>query len=130
MADHPNAELFQRGYTAFQQGDLDTLRSLFAPDITWHFPGHNHLSGAHRGVDAVLQFFGQQMQETDGTLRVEVHDILANDQHAVALAKVSAQRGGKSISDNYTHVVHIANGKLTESWIFGENQDKIDEFWG
>jgi ketosteroid isomerase-like protein len=29
MADHPNADLIRRAYAAFQQGDLDTVRSLF-----------------------------------------------------------------------------------------------------
>lgn len=130
MADHPNAELFQGGYSAFQRSDIEALRALFDPGIVWHFPGHNHLSGEHRGVDVVLQLLGQQMQETNGTLRVEVHDILGNDQHVVALATVSGERDGKSVSDHYTHVAHIQNGKLTASWIFSENQDKVDEFWG
>ncbi|HEX6493738.1 MAG TPA: hypothetical protein VF112_09515 [Candidatus Dormibacteraeota bacterium] len=46
----------------------------------------------------------KNMQETEGTFKVEVHDILANDEHAVALAVVSGQRQGKSLSDRYTHV--------------------------
>jgi len=43
-----------------------------------------------------------------------VHDILANDEHR-ALATTSGQKDGKSLRDNYTHVAHISNGKLTES---------------
>lgn len=129
MADHPNAELFRKGYAAFQTGDLDTLRSLFADDLEWTFPGHNQFSGTLRGPDQVLGAFGQQMQETDGTLKVEVHDIVANDTHAVALATFSAQRNGKSVSDRYTHVAHIVDGKVAQSWIFQENPDKVDELW-
>lgn len=130
MADHPNAELFRRGYTAFQNGDLDTVRSLFADDIVWNVPGHSHFAGAHRGVDNVLKLFMQNFEETNGTFRVELHDILANDEHGVALARVSGEKDGKKLSDNYTHVVHFENGKLKESWIFGENQDEVDAFWG
>ena len=129
MADHPNAEIFRRGYTAFQTGDMDTVRSLFAPDIVWNVPGHNRFSGAHRGVDSVLKLFAENFAETDGTFKVELHDIVANDEHAVALATVSGQRKGKKVSDHYTHVAHIKNGKLTESWIFDENPDVVDEFW-
>jgi ketosteroid isomerase-like protein len=130
MADHPNAELFKRGYAAFQQGDLDTVRSLFDADIVWHVQGHNHLSGDHAGVDNVLELFGRNFAETDGTFKVEVHDIVANDDHAVALATVSGQKGGKTLNDRYAHAVHIANGKVTESWIFTENGDVVDDFWG
>jgi ketosteroid isomerase-like protein len=130
VADHPNAELFRRGYTAFQNGDLDTVRSLFAPDIVWHTGGHNHLSGDRRGADDTLALFGQQFEETGGTFAVELHDIVANDEHAVALAKVKGKRDGKSLDDNYVHVVHIKDGKLTESWIFAENEAEVDAFWG
>jgi uncharacterized protein len=130
MAEHPNAELFRRGYAAFQSGDLDTVRSLFAPDIVWSIPGRNRFSGEHRGVDNVIGLLVQQAQETDGTLRVEVHDVLGNDEHAVALATISAERNGKSVSDRYTHVVHIQDGKVTESWIFSQDDALVDAFWG
>jgi len=129
MAEHPNAELFRRGYAAFQSGDLESLRSLLAPDVVWNVPGRNRFAGIFRGVDDVLKLFMQQFQETNGTFRVEVHDILANDDHAVALATVSAERNGKSVSDRYTHVAHFKEGKLTESWICDENLYAIDEFW-
>lgn len=130
MAEHPNAELFRRGYAAFQAGDLETVRALFADDIVWHNPGANHLSGDYDGADATIGFFLKNFEETDGTFRTELHDVLGSDGHAVALAEVSAEKAGKSLRDRYVHVVHIEDGKLTESWVFGENQASEDEFWG
>lgn len=130
MADHPNAELFKRGYAAFQTGDLDTVRSLFDPDIVWHIGGHNHYSGDYRGVDNVLATFIRNAQETNGTFKVELHDVLGSDAHAVALATVSAEKDGRSVKDNYTHIVHVSDGKVTESWIFQEHPDEVDKFWG
>ena len=35
---HPNEDLIGRGYDAFSQGDMDTLRELFHPSIVWHAP--------------------------------------------------------------------------------------------
>jgi ketosteroid isomerase-like protein len=130
LAEHPNAELFRKGYAAFSSGDMDTLRSLFAPDIVWHLPGKNHFSGEHKGVDNVLNLFMQNFQETGGTFKVDMHDAVANDTHAVVMASVSGQREGKSLDDRYVHVVHVKDGLITESWIFGENQDVVDNFWG
>lgn len=130
MAEHPNAELFRKGYTAFQSGDMDTLRQLFAPDLVWHAPGKNHLSGDYTGIDDVLGLFMKQFEETAGAFKVEVHDILANDEHGVALATVSGDREGKKLDDRYVHSVHFKDGRLTESWIFGEHQDEEDAFWG
>ena len=130
MADHPNVELFRRGYTAFQNGDLETVASLFSPDIVWHIPGNNHFSGAHSGIENVLTLFGQNFAETNGTFKTEVHDIVANDTHGVALATISGEKDGKKLNDHYTHVAHFVDGKLTESWIFQEDQKGVDDFWG
>jgi uncharacterized protein len=129
MADHPNAALLKKGYAAFSTGDLDGVRALFAHDIVWHQPGKNRFSGAHRGVDNVLALFLAQAQESEGTFKVEVHDILANDEHGIALATVSATKGGKTLRDRYAHAAHFKDGKMTESWIFGEHQDEVDAFW-
>src|SRR5437899_882129 len=117
MADHPNVEIFRRGYAAFQNGDLDTVRALFTDDIVWNVAGHSHLAGAHKGVDNVINLFLRNFEETKGTFRVELHDVLANDEHGVALARVSGEKDGKKLSDNYTHVVHFAGDRLKESWI-------------
>jgi uncharacterized protein len=129
-AEHPNATLFRKGYAAFQSGDLETVKSLFDPDISWNLSGHNHFSGEHKGSGTVIALFMKQFGETDGTFKVELHDLLANDEHAVALATVSGSREGKSFSDRNTHVAHIKDGRLSESWVFQENQDKVDDFWG
>src|SRR5438270_10484920 len=128
-SSHPNAELFRRGYTAFQTGDLDTVRELFAPDLVWHAAGKNHTSGDYRGPDATLASFLQLMQESNGTFALEVHDVLGSDDHAVVLATVRAEKDGKKLDDRYVHVAHVKEGKLTESWIFGEHQDEVDAFW-
>ena len=131
MADHPNAETLRKGYAAFGTGDMDALRNeYFSPDVVWHIPGHNKYSGDHKGVDAVLNLFMQNFQDTDGTFKVELHDVAANDEHVMAMATVMGTRNGKELKDRYAHMAHIKDGKLTESWIFGENQDKVDEFWG
>jgi uncharacterized protein len=130
MTEHANAELFRRGYAAFQAGDLDTVRSLLADDVIWHNPGSNHLSGDYRGADAAMGLFVKFFEDSGGTFRVDVHDILANDTHGVALITASASNGDKAMNSRSTHIVHISGGKLTESWIFDEDQREVDEFWG
>jgi len=61
MADHPNAELFRRGYGAFQSGDLETVRTLFADDIVWHIGGRNHFSRDYVGADGSPGYFRQRL---------------------------------------------------------------------
>jgi ketosteroid isomerase-like protein len=123
-------ERFRRGYENFGKGDLEAIREDFAPTIVWHVGGHSPLTGDYRGIDEVFGLFGRIFTETGGTLKNEVHDILANDTHGVAMVKQSAQRNGKSLEGNAVHIVHYdGQGRITESWFFPEMAAETDEFW-
>jgi uncharacterized protein len=126
---HPNEDLVRRGYDAFSRGDMQLLRELFHPDIVWHAPGRSQLAGDHQGVDAVLGYFGQTMELTDGSFRVEVHDVVANDVHAVGLNSVHAERAGRALEDNNTLVFHISDGKVTEVWQYWTDLYAADELF-
>jgi ketosteroid isomerase-like protein len=127
---HPNEDLVRRGYDAFSKGDMQTLRELFDPDLVWHAPGRNQLAGDHQGVDAVLGYFGRTMELTEGTFRVELHDVVANDEHTVGLNSVHAERAGRTLEDRNTLVFHVRNGQVAEVWQFWADQYAADEFFG
>ncbi len=129
MAEHPNVGLLRKGYEAFGKGDMATLTELFSEDAVWHFSGTSPISGVHRGRDAVFAAFGRMAQLSGGTFKVELHDALANDEHAVALTRASASRQGRQLDSLDTDVYHIRNGKVTEMWSFVEDQRSYDEFW-
>jgi uncharacterized protein len=126
---HPNEDLVRRGYAAFGTGDIVTLRELFADQIVWHVGGRSPIAGDYKGKDEVLGFFAQLAQRAGGTFRVDVHDVLANDEHVVALVKVTAQREGKTLNDNGAQVFHVQAGKVTESWLHPGDAYAGDEFW-
>ncbi|HWD42141.1 MAG TPA: nuclear transport factor 2 family protein [Actinomycetota bacterium] len=113
---HPNEDLIRQGYDAFSRGDMDALRALFHPDVVWHAPGRHQLAGDHQGVDAVLGYLGRTVELTGGNFRVEVHDVVANDEHAVGLHVAHAERGGRTLRDNTVLVFQISDGKATEVW--------------
>jgi ketosteroid isomerase-like protein len=131
MSAQTNAEAMRKGYEAFSRGDMDALRNeLFTDDIVWHQGGHNQTSGDYRGADQVLGLFGKLHQLTDGTFRVEVHDLLASEDHVVVLARVQATRAGKSLQHgDYSHVCHFRDGKLSEAWIVDVDPYETDEFF-
>ncbi len=91
--------------------------------------GNNTLSGDYEGKEAVLSFFGRLMQETGGSFKNDIHDMLANDEHGVALVTQTATRGGTSIEGPVVQVFHMRDGKMTEFWTFARDQSAIDEFW-
>jgi ketosteroid isomerase-like protein len=126
---HPNEELLRKGYDAFGKGDMDTIRELFAPDIVWHAPGRNPLSGDYRGVDEVLQQFGKVFEMTGGSFNLEIHDIIANDEHAAVLVRAKGERDGKKLDDQSVQVWHIKDGKATEQWLYPGDPYATDEFF-
>jgi uncharacterized protein len=69
------------------------------------------------------------MELTGGNFRVEVHDVVANDEHAVGLHSVHAERDGKTLEDNNTLVFHVRDGKATEVWQYWADQHAADELF-
>jgi uncharacterized protein len=126
---HPNEDLVRRGYNAFAQGDMDTLRELFDPGIVWHFPGRSPMAGDHRGTDAVLGFFGRTMELTAGTFRAELHEVVADDQHTVGLHLARGEREGRTLEDREVLVFHVRDGRIVEVWQYIEDQYAYDEFF-
>jgi ketosteroid isomerase-like protein len=130
-AQHANVQQARRGYEAFSKGDMATVSELMADDVVWHVGGNNSLSGDYKGKDAVFGFFGKLMELTDGTFKLEVHDILANDEHSAILVRTSAQKGAKKLDSKAVHITHTnPAAKITEFWSFEENQAATDEFFG
>lgn len=126
---HENEGRLREGFAAFQRGDLDTVKGFFADDIIWHVPGKSPVSGDYKGVEEVLGFFAKTMEMTGGSFKLDVHDILANDEHGAALITTSGERDGKTLTARGVQVVHLTNGKVTESWFHPEDLYSVDEFW-
>jgi ketosteroid isomerase-like protein len=125
---HPNEELVRKGYEAFNTGDMDTIRETFDPNIVWHIGGRSDLAGDYKGVDEVLGFFGKIIGMFDAPPQLELHDVLANDEHAVALIKSTSKKGGKSRTSEAVHLFHVKDGKATEFWDHPLDMYGDDEF--
>jgi ketosteroid isomerase-like protein len=125
MGDHPNAEALRKGYAAFAAGDMATVSSLFADGITWHQAGSGPLSGDSVGKDAVFGVFAKLAELTAGTFRQQIHDLLANDEHAVVMVEQWWEQPhpfrGKSV-----HVWHMKDGIANEAWLSDQDQTAAD----
>jgi ketosteroid isomerase-like protein len=129
MAEHPNIGRIRDAYAAFSKGDLDTVGAMYTDDVVWHVGGHSPLAGDYKGQEEIFGFFGRLFELSEGTLQLEVHDVLANDEHGTALVHMTAKRGDRMLSQNAVHVFHIQDGKTKEFWAFEEDQAADDAFW-
>jgi hypothetical protein len=92
---HSDEDLVRGAFAAFGRGDLDALRDQYlAEDVRFHYPGRGALAGDHDGVPEVLAVFGRAFELTGGTLHLELHDVIASDEHAVALYTARGERAG------------------------------------
>lgn len=129
--DQSNAELLRSGYAAFAEGDVGAVLALFSEDIAWHIPGRNLLSGDYTGHDEVLGFFQALGERSNGTFRLDVHDVLDNGEDKVlALVTENAERGGARLQFEAVHVWRMQDGKATSMQAFLADDHEADEFWG
>lgn len=127
---HPHEDLIRAGYAAFGRGDIHAFLTDFSsPDIVWHFPGRSRLAGDHAGAETVGALFRTLGELSSGTHRVELHDVIANDDHTVALHVARAERGDKKMEVNALTIFHIQDGKVTEAWTVHYDLHAVDDFW-
>jgi ketosteroid isomerase-like protein len=128
MADHPNAELVRHGYNAFVAGDMEWLNTHFDDTLVWHDPGNNVLSGDYHGREEVLAHLAKSVQVA--LPEFDIHDVVANDDHAVALVSLRSTRSdnNETYEGRYVHIFHVSGERVLESWIFNEDQAAVDAF--
>jgi ketosteroid isomerase-like protein len=127
---HPNEEIVRQGYQAFGEGDMDTLRLLFAPDAVHSATGNNPLSGDYNGVDEILGYYGQLFERSDGTFSAELTAVrVEGDDTAVTTHRDRAERAGKTLDQDETLTFTISDGKITRIVESHSDPAAYDAFW-
>jgi len=115
-------QIVRSGFDAFKRGDLKAVAALFTDDAVWHGRGSTKFGGDFKGKDAIMGDMAQFAQ-TFQDIQLDIHDILANEQHVVALVNSSVKRNGKTYEDHQTFVFHLNDqGKTTETWITSDTE--------
>ncbi len=125
-----NENLVRQGYNAFAEGDMETLRSLFAPDAVHVATGDSPVSGEYRGVDAILGYYGTLFELSDGTFAAELQNVRSEgDDTVVATHRDKGQRGGKTLDQAEELTFTISNGKIARLVENHSDQATYDAFW-
>jgi ketosteroid isomerase-like protein len=126
MSEHPNIALLRQGYEAIATGDLPSVLSLFADDAVMHVNGAGPLAGNHKGKEAIGHAFAGLFEWTGGTVRLQIGDIFADDDHAIALVHESATRArdGLTLDVNEVHLFRMAQGSAIEFWDIPADGDR------
>jgi len=118
-------------YGAFAAGDADAYRRAFAPDIVWHVPGENPVSGEYRGADEYFTTMPSRMAPLD-EWRITPGDVLVNarSQSALVALHLVGSRRGVTIETTGYHFIRLdEQGRIVEGWGFTADQDGLDRFF-
>jgi len=123
MSEHPNASLYRQMMQRFEAGDAGALEEAVADDVVWWQIGS---SEPVRGKTALLQ----SMQGMEGVdFHVDVHDVLATDDHVVGLVTATVRVGDDQFSYRTAEINHVVDGKVVERWAFSDDTQAIVDFF-
>jgi uncharacterized protein len=124
---HTRRDVLATIYDAFSTGDIDTVFAALTDDVEWRVHRPSPVAGIYTGKDAVLGFFPRMMALYEGTLRVEVESIVADDRVGFVKLRESADRPGAGVTYTGVHVWSFRDARCSrfESYYDGSYFD----FW-
>jgi len=120
------AKLVRRYFEVVRTDHTQTAR-LYAPDATLHYVGRHRLGGEYRGPREIMELFRRSREAFRGSQRLELHDVVAGDDHVVALLNGSADGDGGRRQWRRVVVFHVHDGLITEQWIHDSDQHVVEE---
>ncbi|MCG8349972.1 MAG: nuclear transport factor 2 family protein [Chloroflexales bacterium] len=122
----PNIALIQQYYAYYGEGDLEGIRSVMAPDVTWTLPGRHPLSRTFTGVDAVIGFF-ELLQQT--SCQAELLFLEANETYVIDYHRGICQAGDAVLDQNFFLVFEIQGGLIQNVTNTPTDQHAADEWY-
>lgn len=126
MTDHPNAALYRSLFDSMMAGDVEAFSGAIADDIRYHVIGS---PDPIVGKEAVLASFGG-LDAAGFDFRGELHDVVANDEHTIALVTAHVTKDGETFTYRSAEILHFKDGKATERWAFSDDTEAINRFFG
>jgi ketosteroid isomerase-like protein len=107
---------------------MQGMTDMLSDDIEWHEIGR---AEPIVGKEALAARFGMG----SGTpppyeITGDTHDVIANDDHTVVLARAHATKDGQTFDYKVAEIYHMKDGKITARWAFSDDTQAINDFFG
>jgi hypothetical protein len=71
-----------------------------------------------------------QSQMGQWEITAELHDVVSNDDHLIALVEATAVRDGKTLTYRTAEIHHVGDdGRVTHRWAFSDDTAAIVDFF-
>jgi len=123
MAEHPNAKIVREMNEAMNSGDMEGAASRVSDDVIWHEIGRAEpRNGKAELAGSMADFEGYN-------INYEIHDVIANDDHVIALGTAHATHSDNSLTYRTAEIYHVRGGQVTERWAFSDDTQAIIDFF-
>lgn len=125
MTDHPHAARYRELIDEFNAGNFERLGEALAPDVRWWQIG---VDEPIVGAEALAATMAEQSGQWE--VKFELHDVVSNDEHLIALGTATANRDGDTLVYRTAEIHHVdSEGRVTERWAFSDDTQAIIEFF-
>ncbi len=129
MIEHPNSLLMHHCLQAANDGDRQTLRALWAPDIVWHVKGATPWQGDIKGADNVLDHLAKIGDIGLTGLRTEVEDVMVSNKRASMICHTYAEIGDRVLDADFLVIADILSRRIQSITSVPIDPERVAEFW-
>ena len=119
-----NTDVLERGYEAFNSGDLDGVAAVFHEDVRWEGSNDERVPGAGTfdGRDGALQALGQAAGAFD-SMRSVPDEWIEQGDTVVVLGHTEASTGGNDVKVPFVHVWRMEGGKVKRGQLLTDTSE-------
>jgi len=122
--DRRNMDTVRRFYES-----EDAERRQAAPDIVWHVPGHNPVSGIYRGAEQYFELMASRMAPLT-EWAFTLNRVMVNGDYVMTTLHLKGERRGRQVDLEGGHLFRLTDeGRIAEGWGFASDQDALDAFF-
>jgi uncharacterized protein len=110
---------------AWAANDMKSIVDCSHDEVVFHYFGQNPLAGTHRGKPACLAVLKQVREKTNRKL-LSIRDVLVGEVFGVIVAVEQFQDNGRAVQLERLLRYTVRDGKLSECWIYDQDQRVVD----
>ena len=127
QTDNSIYPVIKRYADAWVANDLRAIVDCYHDEVIFHYFGRSPLAGTHRGKADCLAALKQVREKTNRKL-ITVKDILTGTHFGLVVAVEQFERNGAILEIERMLRYSVRDGKLSECWVYDQDQRLVDEY--